>query len=149
MRDTRTTGRPGTARGDPLKLLRHTDAGNSRPTGRGLPIQVRAHHVELAGVLGEPHHRDVLRVGQSPDRVPEPVTDPGNHRRGRNREPLTRQELHDLPTDLQVRHIPIEVNPIQALQIQRHMTIKNIPRRHRASCHHTPPDDHHSRQEPA
>jgi hypothetical protein len=100
-------------------------------------------------MLGEPHHRDVFPVGQSADRVPEPVTDPGHHRRRRNREPLTRQELHDLATDLQVRQIPVQIDAIKALQIQRHMTIKDIPRRHRPSRHHTPPDDHRSRQEPA
>jgi hypothetical protein len=110
---------------------------------------MRAHHIELPGVLGEPHHRDALLISQLPDRVPEPVTDPAHHRRRRNREALTRQELHDLTTDLQVRDIPVQVDPIQALQIQRHMTIKEIPRRHRPSRHHTPPDDHRSRQEPA
>jgi hypothetical protein len=110
---------------------------------------VRTHHIKLAGVLGEPHHRDVLGIGQAPDRVPEPVTDPTHHRGRGNREPLPRQELHDLTTYLQVRDIPVQVETVQALQIQRHMTIKNIPRRHRPSRHHTPPDDHHGRREPA
>ena len=42
------------------ELLRHPDRGHPRPAGRRLPGQIRPHHLDLAVVLAEPHHRDVV-----------------------------------------------------------------------------------------
>src|SRR5664279_4704299 len=42
-------------------------------------------------------------------------------------------EVRHLPTHLQIRHITVEVDPVQTLQIQHHMPIKKIVhRRHRS-----------------
>jgi hypothetical protein len=40
------------------------------------------------------------------------------------------QELHDLPTHLKLTKITMEVDTIQALQIQLHMPIEHIVDRH-------------------
>jgi hypothetical protein len=32
----------------------------------------------------------------------------------------------DLTTDLQIRHVGVEIDPIQALQIQHHMPIEDV-----------------------
>jgi hypothetical protein len=74
---------------------------------------------------------DRTGIGQPTNSSAEPVTIRPTTAGEGIANPLTRQELHDLTTDLQVRHIPVQVDPIQALQIQRHMTITDIPRRHR------------------
>ena len=36
------------------------------------------------------------------------------------------QERDDLPAHLQRRHIAVQVNPVQALHVQHHMTIEQI-----------------------
>src|SRR4029450_318341 len=41
--------------------------------------------------------------------------------------------------DLQVRHVAIEIDPVQALQVQVHMPVENVRRRHRSLRHHAPP----------
>src|SRR5213082_2545960 len=52
---------------------------------------------------------------------------------------MPRQEQHHLPRNLQVRHVPVEVHPIWALQIQRHLTIEHVVDRHRTLGHRAPP----------
>ena len=37
------------------------------------------------------------------------------------------RKLHHLPTDLQIRHIAVEIDPIQALQIQAHVPVEVVP----------------------
>jgi hypothetical protein len=46
-------------------------------------------------------------------------------------------ERGHLPTDLQVRHVTVELDPVQALKVQRHMTIEQIIHRHRHRCSHS------------
>src|SRR5437899_6915281 len=41
-------------------------------------------------------------------------------------------ERHDLPAHLQIRHVPVQVDPIQALHIQHHVPIEEIVDRHRS-----------------
>src|SRR2546421_4102859 len=48
------------------------------------------------------------------------------------------QEQHHLPRNLQVRHVPVEVHPVRALQIQRHLTIEHVVDRHRTLRHRAP-----------
>ena len=50
-----------------------------------------------------------------------------------------------LPTDLQIRHIAVQIDPIHALHIQAHMPVEHIVHRHRRSHPHSltatePPD---------
>jgi hypothetical protein len=47
-------GRPGEL---PLELLGHPDRGHPGPAFAGQPVQVRAHHLELALALGECRRR--------------------------------------------------------------------------------------------
>jgi hypothetical protein len=47
----------------------------------------------------------------------------------RDREPPLGQVLHPMPANLQIRHAPVEVNPIQTLPIEGHMPIKDVVRR--------------------
>jgi hypothetical protein len=80
-------------------------------------------------MLGEASHR-------FPERRPHLLED----RRRRDRIAQVRgQETDDLPPDLQIRHIGIEVDPVQALQIQRHIPIENLIHRHRLG--HAPQRD--------
>ncbi len=60
----------------PLILLRHTDRGDPGAAGRSLRGHVRTHHLDLPVVLTEPHHRNVLGVGQLADPTPERGADP-------------------------------------------------------------------------
>jgi hypothetical protein len=132
-------GRTGGAGGDPLELLGHSDRRDPRTPGVRLRLQVPTHHRDLAVPLDEAHHRDVVERGEPAHPVPEPVPDPTHHHRRGDREPPLRQVLHHLPANLQVRHVPVQVNPIQTLDIQGHMPIKDVVRRHRPRHHGTPP----------
>src|SRR6266516_7981148 len=49
------------------------------------------------------------------------------------------QEQHHLPRNLQVRNVPVEVHPVRALQIQRHLTIEQVVDRDRTLRHLAPP----------
>ena len=51
---------------------------------------------------------------------------------------MRRHERHHLPTHLQGRHVPFQIDPIQALDIQRHMTIEKIVHRRHPSHNHQP-----------
>ena len=48
-----------------LELLGDPDRGHPGPAGTRLPSQIRAHHLDLAVVLTEPHHRDLV-IGSEP-----------------------------------------------------------------------------------
>ena len=55
------------------------------------------------------------------------------------------QKAHHLTAHLQIRHVAIQIDPIQTLQIEHHMPVKHIVHRHRGSHLHTltatePPD---------
>jgi hypothetical protein len=46
------------------------------------------------------------------------------------------QERDDLTTDLQIRHVGVEVDPIGTFQIERHMPVEHVVDRDRARHHH-------------
>ena len=124
---------------DPLELLRPADRRHPGPARPRLPSQIRLHLLDLALTLAELDHRDLVAVGERAHRPAEPVTDPTHHRRRRDREPARGQELHDLPTDLQIRHIPVQIDPVQTLQVQPHMPIQNVCCPHRTAGHQRTP----------
>jgi transposase-like protein len=88
--------------------------------------------------LAELDQRDLTSVREGTNRPPKTLADTVDHRRRRDRETPGGQELDHLPTHLQVRHIPVEINPIQALDVQTHMPIENIRCRHRPLRHAAP-----------
>ena len=47
------------------------------------------------------------------------------------------QELHDLATHLQLSKVAVEVDPVQTLQIELHMTVEHIVDRHLVDPHQT------------
>jgi hypothetical protein len=110
----------------------NTDRGHPGPAGPGLRVDVGPHLLDLAIGLGESHDRDVLLIGEAADCTPKRRPDLVEDRRGRDRVPqVGGQEADDLTTDLQVRDVGIQVDPVQALQIQRHMSLKHIIDGHR------------------
>jgi hypothetical protein len=125
-----------------LKFLGDPDRGDTAAAGGGQPVLVGPHHVDLPVVLGEPHHRDVVVAGEPGHRPPEPVPNLLEDCRRRDRlAQVPGQEGDHLPTHLQSRHVSVEVDPVQALQIQTHVPIQQIvDRRHRgrhqAHLHH-------------
>ena len=120
----------------PLELLRHPDRGHPAPALRGQPVQVRAHHLQFPLALGEPDHRHVVLRGEPSHRQPEPVPDLLQQRRRRDREPeVAGEEAHHLPAHLQRRHVPVEVDPVEALQVQHHVPAQNVVHRHRPRRH--------------
>jgi hypothetical protein len=118
------------------ELLRHPDRGHPRLTCRRLPCHKGAHPIDLAVILTEPHHRDVVVGGEPVHRPAEPGTDLlQDRRRGDLIAQMRDQKRHHLPAHLQIRHITVQIDPIQALQIQAHMPVEHIVhRRHRS--HH-------------
>jgi hypothetical protein len=88
---------------------------------------MRLHHLQLGLVLAELDPGDVIGIGKGDHRLAEPVTQlPEQHRR-REREPqVPGQERHHLGTGLQDRHVSVEIDPVQALDIQRHMPVEHV-----------------------
>ena len=105
---------------------------------RRLAGQVRRHHLQLGLVLLEPDPRDVVGIGERQHRPAEPVAHlPEQRRRGERESQVAGEERHHLGTGLQDRHVGVEVDPVQALDIQRHMPVQHVIHRHDPSH-----DDH-------
>jgi hypothetical protein len=133
-------GMIGGAGEHPLELLGHPDRGHPAPPLAGQPVQVRAHHLQLPLALGEADHRDVVGCGVLGDLLAEPQPDLLQDRRGRDRKSqVVSQEVDHLTGHLQVVHPPVEVDPIQALQIQTHVPIQDVVHGHHAGRHRVPP----------
>ena len=113
-------------------LLGDPDRGHPGPARLGLGRQVGPHGLDLAVGLGEPHHRDVVLLGEAGHRPAERGTDLVEDRRGRDRIAQVRgQEADHLPADLQVVHPAVQIDPIQTLQIQRHLPVEDVVHGHR------------------
>ena len=39
---------------------------------------------------------------------------------------MAAQEPHHLPTDLQVRQVRVQIQPVDALDLERHMTLEHV-----------------------
>ena len=122
-----------------LELLRGADRGHPGPAGARLPSQIRPHHLDLAVIPAEPHHRNLVVGSETLHRFTKGGADLVHDRRRRDRITQMRgHERHHLPGHLQVRHIAVQVDPIQALHIQVHMPVKHIIYRHRRSHNRQP-----------
>jgi hypothetical protein len=92
---------------------------NRRPPGLGLGGQIPAHHLDLAVILAEAHHRDLVGCGESVHRLAERGADLLHDRRlGDRVAEMHHHERRHLPADLQIRHIPVQMYPIQTLHIK-------------------------------
>ena len=89
------------------------------------------HHVDVAVGGLQPHHRDVVGVGVGGNRAAERVTDLLQTRRRRNREPTVPQELHHLTAHLQLAEIAVQVDTIQAFDIELDVPVEHIVDRDR------------------
>ena len=124
----------------PLELLRLADRGHPTPAPADQPVQVRAHHLQLAFPLREAQHRDVVLSGELGDVAAKPQPDLLQQRRGRDREPQMRgQEADHLAGQLQRRHPPVQVDPIEALQVQTHVPIQDVVHGDHTGRHRMPP----------
>lgn len=106
------------AREHRLVLLRDTDGDH---TGGCCLLQERPHDVGLAVVLAEAHERDVVGLGEGHHRLTEPCSDPVEEgRRDRVAEVLGEERDH-LATDLQVGNVRVEVDMVEALEVEGDM----------------------------
>ena len=122
----------------PLELLGHADRRDPGLPGGRLAGQVRLHHLQLGLVLLELDPRDVIGVGEGEHRLAEAVAHlPEQRRRGEREPQVPGEECHHLGTGLQDRHVGVEVDPVQALDIQHHMPVQHVI--HRYDLRH---DDH-------
>jgi hypothetical protein len=95
---------------------------------------------DLALTLAQMHHRDLVGLGVGVHRPAEPLPDLVHHRLRRDRiAQMPGQKHHDLPTDLQVRDIAVEIDPVRALHIESYLPGKEIINRDRPLRHQTPP----------
>ena len=143
-------GRAVAGADDPLKLLAGHDRHDPEAALTLGTLQERADMVELAVIptrpvgLLERQDRDPVGVGERPDVTTEAVADVAQQRRRRDRLPkMLGDEPNDLPADLQVRDIRVEIQPIDTLDLKRHMALEDVVdvrhargARHRPSIHH-------------
>src|SRR6185437_8403049 len=137
---TALVGVVGAAGEHPLKLLSHPDRGHPTASLPSEPVQVWAHHLQLALPLGKADHRNITLSSELHDRPPKPQPDSLQNRRGRNREPqMPGQKTDHLTRHLKVRHPAVEIDPIETLQIQTDMPIQDVVHAHHTSRHDPPP----------
>jgi hypothetical protein len=87
------------------------------------------HHLQLAAHIGlaEPHPGDAVVLREGGHCPPEPLAELlEQRRRGEWVAQVAGQERHHLRAGLQLGHVGIEVNAIQALDIQSNMPIQNL-----------------------
>ena len=101
----------------PLRLLGHPDRRDLRPPGGGRGVQVGP-SPRCCGrrPSAAPPGCDWPRERGHP--AAEGVPDLLQARRGRHRLPAVIQELDDLPADLQLAQVTVQVQTVQALQVQ-------------------------------
>ena len=105
-----------------LELL--GDPHSHHPRAGGVLPQ-RAHHVDLAVVSLEPQDRDVVGRHEGAHRGSEAVPHVRHDRRGRDGAPqMTSHEHRHLTRHLKIRDVGVQINPVQALQVQLHMTYR-------------------------
>ena len=91
------------------------------------PGQVLAHHVVFALPGPEVHHRDALTGGEGADLRVKPLGLLLQRGRGCHRHPwVLPDEPHDAQVALQLRHVQVAVNAVDALQLEHHMTGQDI-----------------------
>ena len=91
-----------------------------------------------------------LAAANSVDRLAEPQPDLLQDRRRRDREAeVVGQEVDHLAGHLQVGHPPVEVDPVEALQIQTDVPIEDVVHGHHAGRHRVPPGSGVSATPPA
>jgi hypothetical protein len=131
-RDPRLAGAVA-GREHPLELLAGNDRDHPKAAVSLSPLQMRADVIELAVIPPRPirllqrQDRDPVLLSELLDVPAETVPDPPEQRRRWN---LVAQvpalEAHDLPADLQVRDVRVQVQPIDTLDLERHMTLEHV-----------------------
>jgi hypothetical protein len=124
-----------------LGLLRHPDRRDLRAARLRSPLQVGAHHLDVAVCGLQRHHWDVVSLRERCDPAAEGISDLLQARRRRHRVTAMVQELDDLPADLQLPQVPMQVKPVQALQVQRNMPVEHVIDRDR---HRSPQPGRHN-----
>lgn len=120
-----------------LILLRYPDRSDPWHTRGGLPLQMRTHHILLTIRLVERDDRRPMCRREHVDPSAKRGADLLHDRRRRDREPqVARHEHGHLTAHLQRRHVAVEIDPIQTLDIQAGVPLKQIVHRQRS---HTPP----------
>src|SRR5260221_637246 len=83
--------------------------------------------MELADAPGKLDHRDVIHLSKRGHCLAEPAADlTEDRRRGDRHAPVIVQEREHLPAHLQRRHIAVEINAVQALDVQHRVTIQQF-----------------------
>ena len=112
------------SRKDRLELLGHTDGHHGGP---GCGLEVGRHDVDVAITLLEMHNGNVVLLGEDIDGLAEPVAHLFHHRgRGDHHAQVTPHEAHHLARGLEVRHVGVQVDPVEALEIEHHMVIEQV-----------------------
>ena len=102
----------------------HHPLGAARGQERG---QLLAHHVVLALPRGEFHQRDLMPGGECLDLGVERLRPGREHRRGRDRlAQVLPDEAGHAQLALQLRHVQVAVDAVDALQLEHHMARQDI-----------------------
>jgi hypothetical protein len=120
-----------------LWFLSHGDRRDLRTPGARRRGQVTLHHIDVAVGGLQTHYRDVVSIGEGRDRPAEPVTDLLQTRRRRHREPAPAQELHHLPTHLELGEIAVQVDAVQAVDAELHVPLEHVVDRDRIDPNQT------------
>ena len=72
------------------------------------------------------HHRDVVGLGEGGDPAAEGLPDLLQARRRQHLEPPVAQELDDLPADLQLAQVAMQVEPVQAVQVEGDVPVEHL-----------------------
>jgi hypothetical protein len=110
----------------PLHFLGHPDRRDLGPAACCRLVQVGTHHLDVAVGGLQRHHRDVVGLRERRHPAAEPISDLLQACRRVDLEPAMGKELDHLPADLQLAQVAMQVKPVQALQIERHVPLQHV-----------------------
>ena len=89
--------------------------------------QVLVHHIVFALPFGEVHPRDLLTLGEAVHRRGETIGNPGQRGSRGDRQAQLALHIPQQPAGvLQLRDVDVEVHPVDALHLERHMLGKDV-----------------------
>jgi hypothetical protein len=107
-----------------LELLSHPDGDHG---GLGCRLEIGRHDVDVAVTFLEVNDRDVVIFGEGVHGSAKPIAHLLHHCGRSNRHAkVIAHENEDLAGGLQVRHVCVEIDAIEALEIEGYMLVEQV-----------------------
>jgi hypothetical protein len=113
-----------------IAATRSTPNAATRSTPGAAAHQMRAHHLDLPLFPSKPDHRNMVILRECGDHPPGPTPIQSKVAGNGIRNPRRTIRSDTTYPDLQFRHVAVQVDPVQTLQVQDQVPVQNVRDRH-------------------